>query len=70
METKIAKIIEIIPDVIKNTKLNISIEGWPAFATVFTLCGTSIIFYSVKVKQSNKIPVNTPIPQSSSLKAV
>ena len=46
--TTITSVAESIPNVIKNTHLNVNIEGWPAVVSIISICGTCIACYAIK----------------------
>ena len=49
MENIIIKMADSIPALIKNTSLNISLEGWPAAVTAVALFGSCIALYAIKI---------------------
>lgn len=47
--TKTAQVLNNMPDLIKNTNLNIHLEGWPAAVTAISGCLTIVAIYALKV---------------------
>lgn len=47
MERTLKLASNVLPDVIKNTHLNLSLEGWPAAVSVIVICGTIISIYAI-----------------------
>lgn len=54
MEKTLIPIANSIPDVIKNTRLNLTLDGWPAAAAVFAICGTIISVYAINASQQGE----------------
>ncbi len=54
MENKLIQVADSIPTLIKNTHLNVTIEGWPAAVTAIALFGSSVIIYALKVTHPDK----------------
>ena len=53
MENKIIEVVESIPTIIKNTHLNVTLEGWPAALTALALCCSGVAVYALKVTHPN-----------------
>ena len=49
MDNKIIQVAESIPTLIKNTHLNVSLDGWPAAVTAIALFSSGVIIYALKV---------------------
>ena len=52
MEDKIIKMENSIPVLIKNTHLNISLEGWPAAITAVMFFCSCVAIYAIKTEHS------------------
>ena len=49
MENKIIQMADSIPALIKNTHLNVNLQGWPAAITAVALFGSCVAIYAIKV---------------------
>lgn len=49
MENKIIQMTDSIPAIIKNTHLNVNLQGWPAAITAVALFGSCVAIYAIKV---------------------
>lgn len=49
MENKIIQMAECIPAILKNTHLNVNLQGWPAAITSVALFGSCVAIYAIKV---------------------
>lgn len=49
MENKLIQMSDTIPAVLKNTHLNVSLQGWPAAITAISLFGSCVAIYALKV---------------------
>lgn len=49
METKLVAIADAFPTLIKNTTLNVSLQGWPATVTFVGLGCLAVVGYAIKV---------------------
>lgn len=63
MENKFFEIIDSLPTLIRNTHLNITMEGWPATVTTIALCGTGIAFYALKLAHTDNS--NNTLPEAA-----
>lgn len=54
MENKLIQAADSIPTLIKNTHLNVTLQGWPAAVTAIALFGAGVIIYALKVTHPNK----------------
>lgn len=62
MEKSLTTITNTLPDVIKNTRLNLSLDGWPATVAVFAICGTVISVCAIKASQHDESSsINEPL---------
>ena len=52
MEHNIIKMADSIPTLIKNTTLNVSLQGWPAAITAVALFGSCVAIYAIKITHS------------------
>ena len=52
MENRLSKIADSIPDLVKNSHLSISLEGWPAAVTAIALFGSAVAIYVIKVSKA------------------
>ena len=48
MENKIIQMADSIPALIKNTHLNVNLQGWPAAITAVALFGSCVAIYAIK----------------------
>ncbi|KAF5032966.1 hypothetical protein DSECCO2_611660 [anaerobic digester metagenome] len=37
-----------LPSLVQNTRLNISLQGWPAAVAIIAICGAGVTIYFVK----------------------
>ena len=49
MENKIIQMADSIPAILKNTHLNVNLQGWPAALTAITFFGSCVAIYALKV---------------------
>lgn len=49
MENKLTQVVDTIPTLIKNTHLNVSLEGWPAAITAIAFFCSGVVVYALKV---------------------
>lgn len=49
MENKIIQMTDSIPTLIKNTHLNVNLQGWPAAITAVALFGSCVALYAIKI---------------------
>ena len=61
MEKNLIPITNLIPDVIRNTRLNLTLDGWPAAVAVFAICGTIISVYAINTSQHGE-SASAPAP--------
>ncbi len=54
MENKLTQIVDTIPTLIKNTQLNVSLEGWPAAITAIAFFCSGVAVYALKVTHPNE----------------
>ena len=47
MENNLVQIMESIPNLIKNTRFTVSLQGWPAALAVVALCGSCVAIYAI-----------------------
>lgn len=52
MEHNIIKMADSIPTLIKNTNLNVSLQGWPAAITAVAFFGSCVAIYAIKIAHS------------------
>lgn len=52
MEHNIIKMADSIPTLIKNTNLNVSLQGWPAAITAVALFGSCVAMYAIRITHS------------------
>ena len=58
MENKIVALADAFPTLIKNTTLNVSLQGWPATVTFVGLGCVAVVGYAIKVlSRNNEAPV-------------
>ena len=43
-----------ILEALKNIKINVNLEGWPAAATVITICLSGVAVYGINVYQKKE----------------
>ena len=55
MENKLTNIFESIPVLIKNTSLNINLDGWPAAVAVMAICGSGVTICALNVVYSREL---------------
>ena len=51
---KINKLIELLPGLANNTHFEISLSGWPAFASIAAICGSAVTAYAIKVNSTDQ----------------
>lgn len=57
MENKLlTNTINNLPELVKNTHLNLSLEGWPATVTVISCCLTVIAVVAIKASVQEAAP--------------
>ncbi len=57
MENKLlAGTINNLPELIRHTHLNISLEGWPATVTVISCCLTLVAVVAIRTSQQEAVP--------------
>lgn len=49
MENKIIQMADSIPAILKNTHLNVNLQGWPAAITAVALFGSCVAIYAIKI---------------------
>ena len=49
MENKIIPLTDNIFDLVKNTHLNLSLQGWPAAVTAVAFFGSCVTIYALKI---------------------
>ena len=49
MENSLITAIESLSAIVKNTRLSLSLEGWPATVTVIAVCVSGVALYALKV---------------------
>lgn len=49
MENKIVQMADSIPAILKNTHLNVNLQGWPAAITAVALFGSYVAIYAIKI---------------------
>ena len=49
MENKIIQMADCIPAILKNTTLNVNLQGWPAAVSAVALFGSCVAIYAIKV---------------------
>lgn len=49
MENKLIQIADSIPAILKNTHLNVNLQGWPAAITAISFFGSCVAIYALKV---------------------
>lgn len=54
--TTLSKTINNLPELIKNTHFNISLEGWPATVAVISGCITIISIIAIKATYPKAVP--------------
>lgn len=52
MENKIIQMADSIPAIIKNTHLNVNLQGWPAAITAVTFFCSCVAIYAIKTEHS------------------
>ena len=57
MENKIIQMADSIPAILKNTHLNVNLQGWPAAITAAALFGSCVAIYAIKITHPE--PVHT-----------
>ena len=56
MENKIIQMADSIPALIKNTHLNVNLQGWPAAVTAIAICCAGVAVYAIKATTPSKAP--------------
>lgn len=54
MESKLIQPTDTLPAIIKNTHINVSLQGWPAAITVIALCCAGVAVYAIKAATQSK----------------
>ena len=49
MENKIIQMADSVPAILKNTHLNVNLQGWPAAITDVALFGACVVIYAIKI---------------------
>lgn len=49
MENKLIQMADSIPAILKNTHLNVNLQGWPAAITAISFFGSCVAIYALKV---------------------
>ena len=52
MEHNIIELADSVPTLIKNTNLDVSLEGWPAAITAMAFFGSCVAIYAIKITHS------------------
>lgn len=53
MKINLPNLIELLPSLAKNAHLDISLSGWPAFASIAVACGSAVTAYAIKVNTTD-----------------
>ena len=56
MENKIIEVVDAFPSLIKNTHLNVNLQGWPAAVTAIAICCAGVAVYAIKVPAPSEAP--------------
>ena len=54
--TLLTQTINNLPDLVKNTHLNITLEGWPAAVTAISGCLALVALVTIKATQQKAVP--------------
>lgn len=54
--TTLTKTINNLPELIKNTHLDIKLEGWPATVSVISGCLALVAIYAIKSNSQEAVP--------------
>ena len=54
MENKLIEVVDTFPTLIKNTHLNVNLQGWPAAITAVALFGSCVAIYAIKVSHPDQ----------------
>ena len=56
MENKLIEVVDTFPTLIKNTHLNVNLQGWPAAVTAIALCCAGVAVYAIKATTPSEAP--------------
>ena len=56
MENILIEVVDAFPNLIKNSHLNVNLQGWPAAATVVAICCAGVAIYAIKVTAQSIFP--------------
>ena len=56
MENKLIEVVDAFPNIIKNTHLNVNLQGWPAAVTAIALCCARVAAYAIKATTPSEAP--------------
>ena len=54
MENKLIPMADSIPSLIKNTHVNVNLQGWPAAISAVALFVSCVVMYALKVTHPNQ----------------
>ena len=56
MENKLIEVVDTFPTLIKNTHLNVNLQGWPAVVTAIAICCAGVAVYAIKATTPSEAP--------------